>query len=93
MLELKEQIKEFKQNESCNIKKNENIQTMNCWDFWKYNSKVRNSCPAYTNNSGKKCWTVVAGKCSRSKVKGLEDYKACLWYEKINSGTTDDITL
>ena len=67
-----------------------NEKAKNCWEFW--DCKVKETCPAYTTDSGRECW-YVAGSLSKSpkcpKVKNM--FKACWecpWFKKLNPDFT-----
>lgn len=87
MVELKREIEILRQGGGI-VKKakaeGKQDKKMNCWDFWKCSEETKKKCPAFLTNSGRECWVVSAGKCPRSKERGIEDCRECAWYVKIN---------
>ncbi|MDA8083626.1 MAG: hypothetical protein M0024_08225 [Nitrospiraceae bacterium] len=66
------------------------MQTVQCWDFMKCSNQVKLSCPAFIQNSGRKCW-LVAGTLCGGTVQGdhaqkLPSCKLCDFWKKIKSG-------
>ena len=61
------------------------LEPENCWEFWNCPDEARDTCLAYTTDSGKECFHVAATTCA--KVLVGHDYQHCWqcpWYERIN---------
>lgn len=45
---------------------------MNCWEYQKCKSELRDNCPAFLRNMGKDCWKVTGTLCKGIIQKDLK---------------------
>jgi hypothetical protein len=56
----------------------------NCWEFWDCPKEIKDPCPAYINDFGKKCFFIADDYCLSVK-KEFKDCYECPWFKNIFS--------
>ena len=69
----------------------------NCWEYMHCPEDKRNTCPAFTQNSGGFCWLIAGTLCDDCQVHGffvdkICDCQKCSWYQERVHGNNDVIS-
>jgi hypothetical protein len=61
------------------------MESQNCWEFWECQKDIKDLCPGYAIDSGKKCFSVAAEYCLRVK-KEFNECWDCPFFKNLLGG-------